>query len=192
MTVCRSRTSVDDSRRAGRLSPRRGGVAVALFLTASVALAEIEVVTPDGRRVLLHDDKTWEYVEADEEAKEPRAQASLVLKNRRDGSNSCIFGVKLTNTLVFEIKSLVPKFSAITADGVSYQTNFQSFNGLRPTNSQYKEIEFRGISCAKIASLLVSGGDRCTMGNLTKFSSEKGECLSHIDVRASDIIPFSK
>ena len=44
----------------------------------------------------------------------------------------------------------------------------------------------------QITRISVHGGDRCAMGELTKFSSEKGECLTYIEVLKSDILPFSK
>lgn len=150
-------------------------------------------MTPDGKRVLLKDDQTWEYIESQpSEQGEAKQQAPLSLVNRRDGPNSCVFGVKLINTLGYEIKSLIPQFSAMTSDGTTYETIYRGFESVKPTKHQYQEVKFEGIRCSAIARIRVSGADRCTMGELDRFSSAEGECLSYVRVEESDILPFSK
>lgn len=167
--------------------------AVAAAFTAGPAgAAPIAATTADGRRVLLNDDRTWQWADAAQSAAGTAETAPLELVSRKDVAKGCRFGLRLTNELGYEIKSLVPQFTAFTEGGVAYQTVFQSFYDLKPTVSQYQEIEFRGIDCGAIVELRVSGGDRCTMGELTKFSPDKGVCLSHVRPLASDIVPFSK
>jgi hypothetical protein len=62
---------------------------------------------------------------------------------------------------------------------------------LRPTDSQYQEIQFR-LPCSEITEIRVSGADRCEMGNLEKFSYEKGQCLARVRLGESDIVRFTK
>ena len=51
---------------------------------------------------------------------------------------------------------------------------------------------FRGISCQEIARLQVSGGDRCVMGDLDRFSFDSGVCLSRVRVVESKLVRFDK
>jgi hypothetical protein len=172
---------------------RNGLMFAALAFLPALTIAEpIELTTPDGRRVLLNADRTWEYIDEQVKDSESVKTAPLALLNRKDAPKGCRFGLKLTNELGFKIRSLVPQFSAITHGGIVYQTVFQSFDGLRPTSSQYQEVEFRGIECDAILELRVSGGDRCSMGELDRFSSQKGVCLAHIRLLETDIVPFTK
>jgi hypothetical protein len=150
----------------------------------------IEVVTPEGRHVLLKNDHTWEYLEVEQ----PPAQSSAVLSvlNIKQLANACDIGFQLTNNLPYMIKSLVPRFSAYTRDQIVFDTLSASFNSIRPTASQYRKIRFIGISCPDILYIKVHGGDRCTMGPFTKFDSGEGECLAQVYVQESDLIRIIK
>ena len=195
--------------------PKSGGV----LLFAGIALscpapADFEVTGPDGRRILLKDDGTWRYTEGKSKepvqdapkdaaketaAKEPAkdkpketGEAVLRLENKTGGGSICRFGVQLVNNLPYEIRSLVPTFSAYRANGVVYDSVAAGFLSLRPGSSQYQEIRFRGISCQDIARLQVSGGDRCVMGELDRWNESDGSCLRRIRVVESDLVRFDK
>ena len=70
----------------------------------------IEVVTPDGRHVLLRNDNTWEYIQV--EQGKPTQSALIEVANIKELRNACKVGLRLTNHLGYKIKSLVPSFSA--------------------------------------------------------------------------------
>lgn len=174
-------------------------LAAGLVLGASAARADFEVTGPDGRRILLKDDGTWRYVDA--AARDPAkagagaekaGEAVLTLMYRKEAGPNCRFGVKLVNNLPYEIRNIVPTFSVYRANGVLYDSTTIGFFSLKPGNSQEREFEFRRITCGEIERLQVSGGDRCSMEDLTRFSPETGECLSRIRVEKSDLLRFDK
>ncbi|RPI48638.1 MAG: DUF3157 family protein [Betaproteobacteria bacterium] len=192
----------------------------AAAIGVSPAYADFEVTAPDGRRILLKDDKTWRYVEAesdqaakktdaaaaskdakaasdDKEAKagdKPKdtGEAVLHLAGKIPGNRICRFQLKLVNNLPYEIRSLVPEFAIYRPNGVVYDSQFSGFSFIKPGDSQMREVRFNGIACEDIARVQVGGGDRCEMGELDKFSPVKGECLARVRVVASDIVRFDK
>jgi len=150
----------------------------------------IEVVTPDGRHVLLRHDNTWEYIQV--EQGEPTKSALIKVANIKELRNACNVGLRLTNNLGYKIKSLVPSFSAYTSDGVRYETVSKAFSTIKPTRDQYRQIQFIGLRCQEIDHIKVHGAGHCSMGPMDKFNEAEGECLSHIYVQASDLINISK
>ena len=150
----------------------------------------IEVVTPDGRRVLLRNDNTWEYIQV--EQADPSQSALMEVANIKSLRNACKVGIRLTNNLGYKIKSLVPSFSAYTRDGVRYETLSVAFSSIKPTRNQYRQIQFIGLTCGDIERVQVHGAGNCSMGPMDKFNEAEGECLSHIHVLASDLISISK
>src|SRR5262245_11563280 len=95
--------------------------------------ADFEVTGPDGRRILLKDDGTWRYVQSREKEaakgkdkgketaqEKPKDQAVLRLERKFEIGNSCRYELRLVNNLPYEIKSLVPAFSAYRKNGVVY------------------------------------------------------------------------
>jgi hypothetical protein len=150
----------------------------------------IEVVTPEGRHVLLKNDHTWEYIKVEQPPAETSAVLSVV--NIKKLRNACDIGFELTNHLPYLIKSLVPRFSAYTKDQIVFDTQSTSFDSIKPTKSQYRKIRFLGINCPDILYIKVHGGDRCTMGPFTKFDMSEGECLKQIYVQESHLIKVIK
>ena len=175
---------------------------------------DFEVTAPDGRRILLREDGRWRYVYPkvdagsaakktdgdaadDKQAKEKEkpkieGEAVLTVERKLDGNRICRFNLKLVNNLPFEVRSIVPEFKAYRTSGVVYDSVFGAFQFIRPGDSQTREVRFDGIACPDIARLQVTGGDRCEMGDLDKFSPVKGVCLSHVRVVESDVIRFDK
>ena len=133
-----------DSMRNGRGMRRRhiwaaaGGVLVAAGL-AFPARADFELTAPDGRRVLLYDNGTWRYGDATatgqaEGQVKQDGEAVLTLERKIERGNSCRFVLRLVNNLPYEIRSLVPYYSAYRADGVIYDTvsSASSFAAMKP------------------------------------------------------------
>ena len=165
--------------------------------------ADFEVTGPDGRRILLKDDKTWQYVEdkskgkgkdKDKDAPRPKipGEAVLTLERSVQLPSGCMFGLKITNSFPHIIQSFFPTFSALRANGVVYDSVSQGFQAVKPGDSQNREITFRGISCQDIAQVQVSGGDRCVMGDLDRFTLDPGACLARVRVVPSSTVRFEK
>jgi len=161
-------------------------------VTVTVTRTEegIEVVTPDGRHVLLKKDHTWQYIEL--EQLPPEQSAVLDVVNVKELSNACDIGFRLTNNLPYKIKSLVPSFSVYTRDQVLFDTQSKSFNSIKPTRSQYQKVRFIGIICPEISHIKLFGADRCTMGPFTKFDSGEGECLKRIHIQENKLMKVLK
>jgi hypothetical protein len=175
--------------------------AVAALLLVSLAplspaRADFEVAAPDGRRILLKDDGTWRYVDADKEAPKDRpvvtGEGVLTLERRTEVGPNCRFGLRLQNDTNVKIDNIVPTFSVYRGNGVLYESRTLGFYSINPGNNLYREILFQGITCQEIVHLQVSGGDRCVVGDLDKFSATGGECLQRIRVVPSDLVRFDK
>ena len=168
-----------------------GGIdSEAVAVEEAAPVEGIEVVTPDGRHVLLKDDQTWEYLEFEQLPAEESAVLSVA--NIKNLGNACDIGFRLTNNLPYKIRSLVPRFSAYTSDQLLFETRSKSFNSIKPTGSQYRKVRFIGINCADISHIKLHGANRCTMGPFTKYDSGEGECLKQIYVEKSDLIKVTK
>jgi hypothetical protein len=162
-----------------------------------MARADFELTDAQGRRILLKDNGTWSYVDAKEGAPEksqtaPVVQAELQLVLRRDASAGCQFGFTLTNDLPNEIESLVLEFAAQRANGVVYMSKRMGFASVKPGNRASRPLVFEGIACQDVAKLHVLGGDRCEIGELNRFSDEKGRCLALVRVVPSEQVRFEK
>jgi hypothetical protein len=172
---------------------------VAGMALAPAALADVEITGPDGRRILLNDNGTWQYADAKDKDRadgksEGAGEAVLRLERKIDYGNNCRFALRLVNNLPYEIRSLVPYYSAYRANGVIYDTvsSNSGFALLKPGDGQARTLEFAGIACQDIVRVQVVGGDRCDMGELDKFSAMKGRCLARVRVVESDLVRFDK
>lgn len=174
--------------------------ALLALAAASGVRADMELSAPDGRKVVLKDDGTWRYVDGkdanasantgDQDAK--LAQASLQLDERTAFGPNCRVTLTMNNSLPYEIVQVVPYFSAYRANGVMHQSLGLGFQNVRPTDSKTRVVEFLGIACDDITRVQVVGGDRCEMGELSKFTPEKGVCLARIRVIPSKQLTFEK
>ena len=190
-----------------------GRATAGVLLTAALsfsqsASADFELTAPDGRRVLLKDNGTWTYVDAKQKDRADAKDAKDA-KDKKDGElllsldrkselgKNCRFGVQLVNKMPYEVKSLVLHFAAYRQNGALYATEStgSQFGSLRPGNSQSRQVEFAGITCNDIARVQVVGGDRCTMGDLHRWSDQseyRGKCLAQVTVVESNIVRFEK
>jgi hypothetical protein len=176
--------------------PRLVASALALML-AQTCLADIELSTPDGRRVLLKDDGTWRYQDATDAANaaarpKQEGEAVLTLQQKVERGNHCRVVVELVNNLPYEIRSLIPYLSAYRANGVMHETKSVAFQSIRPSDKVSRSVDFNRITCSEIARVQVTGGDRCEMGDLNRFSDAKGQCLALVKVTPSDLARFDK
>ncbi len=167
------------------------------MVLSSPAQADFELTRPDGRRVLLKDDGTWQYLESTDKNRAPesdKAEAVLRLERKVEGDSGCRLAISLANNLPYEIRSFVPQFSAYRTNGVLYETVFarSAFALLKPGDTQRREVQFTSIACKDIARVEVGGGDRCDMGDLNKWSPANGQCFRRVRVVASDLVRFDK
>lgn len=169
---------------------------------STAALADFELTGPDGRRILLQQNGTWRYVEAndkDQAADKSKVEGDLVLALERkiERDRGCGFAVRLTNNLPYEVQNLVLYYSAYRANGVIYDTVSagSAFALLKPGDKQARDFEFVGLACRDIVRVQVVGGDRCNMGDLNRWSDQseyKGQCLARVRVEESKLVRFDK
>ena len=166
---------------------------VVLQLSMAIAMAEMEAVTKDGKRVRLLDDQTWEFIDAEPETSAAvAARISIKVASEKDRKSSCVYGLRMQNDADYRIVSLVPQFAAHVKGDVKYENVFVGFHGIKPTQNQYQELIFSRIQCSEIMRIKVHGGDRCAMGELTKYSRNKGECLQNVEILPSALIDIAK
>lgn len=170
---------------------------LALLVAAAclpLAHADFELKDSQGRRILLKDDRTWRFLDPPGApgAVPALPQAELLLERRLDVPGACRFELALHNTLPYEIRILVPEFTAVRANDVAYTTQTAAFGLLRPGDRARRGLQIEGIACADIARLDVKGGDRCEMGELNKFSEPNGQCLVRVKVLPSELLRFAK
>lgn len=163
---------------------------ICLLSVSFFAHGETEAITSDGRRVWLKDDHTWDFI-ADSEGS-TRGRLVMTVEKKYDITSGCRIGLRLQNNTDYRVTSIVPQFSDYTRDHIRLETIFVPFEGITATFDRYQEMFFRGMKCRDIAYLKIHGGDRCTMGDLDKFSGEKGECLSRVLLIDSEIISIVK
>ena len=162
-----------------------------LTLATQIAAADMAAITADGRKVLLRDNGTWEFTDKSAgDSGEPRA--ILTLEKKFNLARGCRLGLRLTNDLSAQIRSLVLRFTAYKEAQVAFETVSRGYSYIKPTVSQYQEISFRGITCDEITSVAVSAARNCHVGELTKYSASKERCLQLIEVQPSDILPIAK
>lgn len=169
---------------------------VAALSPLSAARADFEVTGPDGRRIMLKNDSTWSYVEGEKPKEEEKmvvtGEGVLTLERLEDLGQNCRIGVRLQNDTNYEVRSIVPRFVIYRKNGVAYEGRTLGFYSIHPGNSVYRDTLFRGIGCEDIGRIQVSGGDRCVMGDLDRFSYTGGACLERVRVVASDLVRFDK
>ena len=170
-----------------------------LFFAAAglshVAHGDFELTTPDGRRVLLQNNGTWQYLKAkgkEQAGDKNDGELVVLLENKvKRGPTTCRFDLRLTNNLPYEAR-IVLYYSAYRANGVMYDSVSSGSGTMKPGNTVTREVEFAGIACDDIVRLQVGGGDRCEMDDLNKWSYEKGACLARVRIVESDLVRFEK
>jgi hypothetical protein len=173
----------------------RFGWVVALSL-ASVcnmgAWAAQQAVTDDGMRVLLKDDGMWEPLDTPEKVKADEGGARLEVERRDALANGCKYGLRLTNNLDETIRSLVLRFTAYKPGSIAYDTVTRDFFNIKPTDSQYQTILFRGLTCDQIMQVDVDAADKCRVGGHTSYWYGEDRCIGGIDIIESDLVKIFK
>lgn len=177
----------------GMHAPFRKLVSISLLtlLLGQPALAAVELITPDGKRVRLNDDQTWEYISSGKSKTQAEAVLRVSHVDEMEG-NACRIGVILQNNLPYKIKDLAFHFTVYKSASLDYDSVTRSFFEIKPTDDQYRKVFFRGISCRDIHHILVEDPGRCSMGDLDKFSSYPGDCIEHVRVEPSRLISITK
>ena len=116
------------------------------------------------------------------------AQAVLSLHKRYAYADACTFGLTLTNNLPYAITNIRFRFTAFTKNDVSHQQVTRNFVEIDPAKSQYREIDFSGITCDGIDHIEVSDPGRCAMGELTRFASQPGDCIRQVHIAESPYV----
>lgn len=170
--------------------------------TAQTPGTDLEATTSDGRRVLLKADGSWAFVPpaataAAASAPAPAASvpavpAELELVGRNPVPGGCHVHLSLHNKLDYEIRTLVPDFRIVRKGGPTYVEQSLGFGRLLPGDRQQRTLRVSGLDCAAIEKIQVTGGDRCDMGELHRFSEGKGLCLARVRVLPSAVIGFEK
>lgn len=156
----------------------------------AVAQSGTFAFTPDGKRILLNGDQTWEYAQL--ATGEPDNSAVLEVTEVVEMDDACRLQVRMQNNLGYRISSLVPRLAVYNQDDILYTTRSLSFTALKPTKAKYTFVQFTGIGCRDISQVLVFDAGRCKMGEIDQFNEEPGQCLSRIYVQPSDLINFNR
>ncbi len=162
-----------------------------LLLAAQHLGADTQATTTDGRAVLLRDNGTWVYAAEQSDAATP-AVAMLTLEKRADLAHGCRIGLRLQNDLPAQIRTLVLRFTAYKGDAIPFETVSRGYSYLKPTTSQYQQVDFRGIRCDEISSVEVFAARNCHVGELTKYSATAADCLKLFEVNDSDIMVITR
>lgn len=160
------------------------------------AAADFEVKAPDGRTLLIKDDGTWRVAgtpaAAASAATYSGPQAELQLTGTSESSGSCVLALTMVNRLPYEIGDIVPDFVVYRGDGVALGSQSTSFVAIKPGAQRQREIRFPDIRCSDIAKLKVERGDRCSMGELNRFSDANGQCLARVRLQGGGAVKFEK
>lgn len=107
-------------------------------------------------------------------------RAVLSLHKKYAYVDACKFGLTLTNNLPYKITNISFRFAAYIDGNVFYQHVTRNFFELDPSNRQYREITFTRVTCDRISYVEITDPGRCTMGDLTRFSSKPGDCIRRV------------
>lgn len=166
------------------------GLLISLLCVPVAVTAQLTATTDDGRQVVLRENGTWSFVSEAGEA--PKRIATLTVIRHESVSNGCVIGLELDNQLNELIRTLVLRFTAYLGPEIKFDTVSRGYSFVRPTLSSYEEIQFRGVTCEDIASVEVSAARNCSVGELTKFSSDPGDCLELIEVAPTNRLVITK
>lgn len=162
---------------------------IASALLFASAQADMTATTDKGKKVLLKDNGTWQYIKEGEEAAQGPS-ARLVLENMQEIPNGCRFGLRMHNDLNEQVRTLVLRFTAYKEGNIPFETVSRGYSFIKPTNNQYQQIRFRDLSCAQIDKIQVRAAHNCHVGSLTKYSATEDDCLALVTLEDSDIKPL--
>jgi hypothetical protein len=111
--------------------------------------------------------------------------AVLSLHVKKSYQEACMFGFTLTNTLPYRIKDIAFRFTAYLRGDVPYNQMTRNFSEVNPSDGQYREIVFNGVTCAEVERIEVTDVGRCTMDDLSRFTAKPGDCIKRIEIAPS-------
>lgn len=152
--------------------------------------AELRGITDDGRRVILKQDHTWDFITLVEG--DPQDSAVLTVLEVTDLEGACRLKLHLKNNLPMKIVHLVPRMNIYNHEGVLFDSVSKSFAGLRPGKDKYTHVQFDGLGCTQIGLVKIVSAARCRMGDLDIWNAEEGKCLSRLHLMPTDLINISK
>lgn len=152
--------------------------------------AELRGITDDGRRIILLQDHTWEFVEVMEN--DPANSAVLTVLEVTDLEQACRLKLHMKNNLPMKIVHLVPRMNIYNWEGVLFDSVSKSFAGLRPGKDEYTELQFNGLGCSQISLIKIVSAARCRMSDIDIWNAKEGECLSRLYLTPTDLINISK
>ena len=117
-----------------------------------------------------------------------KGQAVLSLHKRFAYPDACKYGLTLTNHLPYGITNISFRFTAYTKDGPLQQQVLRNFIEIDPGESEYREIEFTGTTCTRIDHIEITDPGRCAMGDLSRFSSQPGDCIRHVHIAKTSYV----
>ena len=115
-------------------------------------------------------------------------QAVLSLHKKYAYVDACKFGLTLSNNLPYKITNISFRFAAYIRGDVFYRHVTRNFFEIDPTNRQYREITFPGITCDEITYVEIKDPGRCAMDDLTRFSSQPGDCIRRVHVASTPYV----
>jgi hypothetical protein len=158
-------------------------------------------VEPAADRVVKDGDKLdWVENFMDPEGNAPQVSmeelkqmvpAVLSVERKVQHQEACQYWLKMNNRLPFKIRNMALRFSAYIKEpgydrAILFDTAIKSFSELRPTDSQYRDIFFEHANCDKLEFIRVEDTGRCSVGELTKFSAQSGDCARFIEVQENE------
>lgn len=131
--------------------------------------------------------------QVDEEELRQMVPALLSVERKVQYETACQYWIKLDNRLPFKIRNMAIRFSAyIMKEGydwpILFDTAIRSYSEMRPTDTQYRDIFFEYVSCKELEFIKVEDAGRCSVGELTKFSAQSGDCARFIEIKESEDI----
>ena len=172
--------------------PYRIAFSLLLLFAVQSGTADTTATTADGREVLLRENGTWVFATPQDEEEETPPVATLTLDKRIDLTRGCRIGLRRQNDLPAQVRTLVLRFTAYKGDQIPFETVSRGYSYIKPTTSQYQEVDFRGIKCDEITSVEVYAARNCHVGELTKYSATEEDCLKLFEVPDSDIMVIAR
>lgn len=164
---------------------------ILLLTLGNPGVAAQRATADDGTRVLLKDDGTWETLDASALG-DDKPMARLNVRKYQSQPGRCILGVTLQNDLGTPIRDLVLRFIAFKPGPIEYTSVSRGFASLKPTDYQYREMIFHGLTCEEILHVQVKGTRGCRMSDFEKHSATAEGCISRVMVEKSDLVTIFK
>ena len=102
------------------------------------------------------------------------------------------FSARLINNSENHIEEIVLRFVAYKKGDIRFESFSRSYHSIKPTLSQYKDINFVDLGCQEIDHIIVEGTRGCRTGPLSYYTSTAEDCLDIIKILPTDLVKISK